>query len=472
MPIERLVPIVGAANVLTADADTTRYLTDWRGRYRGRALAVVRPANTAEVAAMVAACAATGTPIVPQGGNTGLVGGATPDDGGRAVVLSLERLRAVRAIDAAGMSLVAEAGCTLKTVQDAAAAVDLRFPLSLAAEGTATVGGAVSTNAGGVHVLRHGMMRALVLGLEVVLADGRIWHGLRALPKDNTGYDLRALFCGAEGTLGIVTAACLRLVPPTRERAVALVAVPSVAAAVSLLGRTHAAVGEQVEACELISRDGLAAVAAAYPQLRQPFPPAAAGAAPWYVLLELAGARRGAGLARDLEALLADAHADDVAMDAALATSEADAAALWALREHVPLAEARHGGNIKHDISVPVAQLAAFVDAAARRLAERYPWTRPFVFGHLGDGNLHYNVGVADGVPHDRLHTQESGVRDTVLDVVAGMGGSFSAEHGVGQFNRSLLARWRDPVELELMRALKRALDPRGLMNPGKLLPD
>jgi FAD/FMN-containing dehydrogenase len=470
MPIERLAAIVGAAHVLTADADTARYLTDWRGRYRGRAMAVVRPGDTAEVAAVVAACAATATPIVPQGGNTGLVGGATPDDSGRALVLSLERMRAVRAIDTAGLSLIAEAGCTLKTVQDAAVAAGLRFPLSLAAEGTATVGGAVSTNAGGVHVLRHGMMRALVLGLEVVLADGRIWHGLRALPKDNTGYDLRALFCGAEGTLGIVTAACLRLVPPTREHAVALVAVPSVDAAVTLLGRARAAAGEQVEACELIARDGLAAVAAAYPQLRQPFPPAAPGAAPWYVLLELAGARPGAGLAGELEALLAEAHTDGIAIDAALATTDTDAAALWALREHVPLAEARNGGNIKHDIAVPVAKLADFVEEAGRRLAGRFPWSRPFVFGHLGDGNLHYNVGAADDVPREHLYAAEAAIRTAVLDVVAAMGGTLSAEHGIGQFNRERLAQWHDSVEIDLMRAVKAALDPQGLMNPGKLL--
>ena len=463
--LDALRAAVGAANVLSGD-DAAPYLTDWRKRYTGRAQAVVRPGSTAEVAAVVRACAAARAPMVPQGGNTGLVGGATPDASGTAVVVSLLRMNRVRSIDTANDTIAVEAGCVLQALQQAARDRGRLFPLSLAAEGSATIGGNLATNAGGTQVLRYGNARELTLGVEVVLANGDIWDGLRALRKDNTGYDLKDLFIGAEGTLGIITAATLKLYPLPAAQMTALAAVPSIAAAARLLEAARAAAASTLTAFEVMAGNTLRHALEALPSLRMPLPLEQ----PWYVLLELSDAESEAHGVAMLERILEAAlQAGDI-VDAAVARSLAEAQSMWALREGIPEAHAKRGGNVKHDISVPVSGIAEFVESTNAALRRRFAWIEPIVFGHLGDGNLHYNMGTVAGTPIDVAFAHEAEINAIVNDAVHARGGSISAEHGLGQLKREAITHYKPAVELELMRTIKQALDPLGLMNPGKVI--
>ncbi len=463
--LQALRESVGATNVLTGN-DAAPYLTDWRQRYSGKALAVARPVNAAEVAAVVRACAAARAPIVPQGGNTGLVGGGTPDCSGNAVVLSLQRMNRVRSIDTANDTMTVEAGCVLQMLQQAARERGRLFPLSLAAEGSATIGGNLATNAGGTQVLRYGNARELTLGLEVVLASGEIWTGLRALRKDNTGYSLKDLFIGAEGTLGVITAATLKLYPLPVAQMTALAAVPSIAAAVRLLEAARAAAASTLTAFEVMAQVSLQHTVETLPTLRMPLPLAQ----PWYVLLELSDAESEAHATATLERILSAAlEAGDIA-DAAVARSLAEARALWALREGIPEAHAKRGGNVKHDISLPVSSVAEFVESTNAALRSGFAWIEPIVFGHLGDGNLHYNMGTLAGTPIDVAFAHEDAINAVVHDAVHARGGSISAEHGLGQLKREAITHYKSAIELDLMRAIKQALDPLGLMNPGKVI--
>ncbi len=450
--------MIDAAGPGNASEDAERIaprLTDWRGRTLGTAALLLRPATVAQVQAIVRAAAAHRVAIVPQGGMTGLVGGALPTPGRAAILLSTERLSRIRSVDPAGLTLVAEAGVTLHAVHEAAAHVARRFPLSLAARGSATVGGLVSTNAGGTQVLRHGVMRARVLGLEAVLPDGSLLQQLGPLAKDNTGLDIKQLMIGAEGTLGIVTAAALALAPIPTERIVAWAALASPAAALALLADLRTRVGDQIESFELIPGEGAALVAQHMPQLREPLP-----GHPWAVLLELGGT----ALMSGLEAALL-AHATD----AVIASNNSQADALWAIREAIPEMERRDGPAVKHDIALPVATVPAFMTATETALAVAVPGARVFAFGHMGDGNLHYNVRAPVGAGPDWLATNASAVSHLVHDRVAALGGSISAEHGIGAFKMDELARLGDPAKLAAMRAIKHALDPLDIMNPGKL---
>ena len=462
----RLRAIVGAANVLDGETDMAPFLSDWRGRYHGRARAVVRPRDTAEVAAVVAACAQAGVAMVPQGGNTGLCGGATPLADGAAVVINLARLDRVRALDPDNDTLTVEAGCTLAAVQEAAQAAGRLFPLSLASEGSCLIGGNLSTNAGGVQVLRYGNTRDLVLGLEVVLPDGRVWDGLRGLRKDNTGYDLKQLFIGAEGTLGIVTAAVLKLFPAIRTRATAWVAVADPRAAVRLLGLLRAACGDRVSAFEIVGRTALGLVLRHIPGARDPL----AGAPAWTVLVELSDPAVDAPLEAQLEAVLGEAVAQGLASDAVVAASVAQARALWALREDISEAQRIEGVSIKHDVSVPVSRIPEFLERAGAALAARWPDIRVVAFGHIGDGNLHYNLSKALADDNATFIARTAEVNGIVHDLVCELGGSISAEHGLGQLKREEVLRYKPALEMELMRRVKQAFDPAGLMNPGKVL--
>ena len=465
--LDTLRDIVGLPHCLTADADKAPFLTDWRGRYTGRAQAVVLPADTQQVAAVISACAAASCPVVPQGGNTGLCGGATPlAEGEPAIVLNLSRLRRIRQVDALNNAITVEAGVPLAVVQAAAEEVDRLFPLSLASEGSCEVGGFISTNAGGVQVLRYGNTRELVLGLEVVLPDGRIWNGLRALRKDNTGYDLKQLFIGAEGTLGVVTAATLKLFARPRSSVTAWLAVAEPAAAVALLGRLRGAAGDRVTAFELISRPSLDLVLQHIPGARDPLEQVH----PWYVLVELADTRVEAGLMALLETELEAAISDGAVLDGVVAATSRQADALWSLREHISEAQKREGVSIKHDISVPISAIPGFIQQAAERLESAYPGVRIVCFGHLGDGNLHYNQSRPQHGENDAFIARTAEVNRIVHDLVRDSGGSISAEHGIGQLKRDILALYKQPLELEMMRRIKDAFDPGGMMNPGKVL--
>ena len=463
-PIESLCHAVGSAYVLTAAADVAPYVRDWRGRYEGAALCVVRPATTLEVAAVVEVCAAAGVAVVPQGGNTGLCGGATPRGG--EVVVSLTRLNRIRSVDPADNTITVEAGCTLLQVQEAAAAVDRLFPLSLAAEGTATIGGNLSTNAGGVQVLRYGNTRDLALGLEVVLPDGRIWNGLRGLRKDNTGYDLKHLFIGAEGTLGLITAAVLKLFPRPRQVATAWVAVRDPAAAVALLTRLRSAAGDRVTAFELVGRAALDLVLCHIPNARDPL----AGRPDWQVLVELSDTLAETPLTDILERILAAALEVDEAQDVVVAQSESQALALWALRENVAEGQKREGLSIKHDIAVPVSRIAEFIARADAALQAAFPSVRIVCFGHVGDGNLHYNQSQSSALDNDEFVAATPAVNRLVHDLVHELGGSISAEHGLGQLKRDEILRYKSATEMDLMRAIKQAIDPQRRMNPGKVI--
>jgi FAD/FMN-containing dehydrogenase len=461
----RLDAAVGSAQVLTAPGDIEAYVTDWRGRYHGRAFAVVRPAATAEAAEVVRACAEFGVAIVPQGGNTSQVGGATPDGSGDAIVLSLARMNRVRAIDTDNATLTAEAGVPLAAVQQAAAEHGLLFPLSLAAEGTCTIGGNLSTNAGGNAVLRFGNARELVLGIEVVLADGRVWNGLRGLRKDNTGYDLKQLFIGAEGTLGIITAAVLKLFPAPRSRVTALAALVDVGSAVRLLFALKQSLGDRITGFELISAHALALSRKHSPGLPDPCP-----GHPWYVLVQADDSAPDTPLSELVERALESALERAIAADATVALSGEQANALWALRENIAEAQRREGPNIKHDIALPVSAIPAFLDEARAALEAALPGVQFVTFGHLGDGNLHYNLAAPPDVAPERFLANTSRANRIVHDLVAARGGSISAEHGIGQQKREDLVRYKSDVEVDLMRTLKATLDPGGILNPGKVL--
>ncbi|TWI69336.1 FAD/FMN-containing dehydrogenase [Pseudoduganella lurida] len=464
--LDNLRAIVGTANVLDGPADMAPFLRDWRGRYTGRALAVLRPGTVEEVAALVRACVAAGVPVVPQGGNTGLVLGSVPDGQGNAVVLSLARLNRVRAIDPVNRTMTVDAGCILQNVQAAAAAAGCLFPLSLASEGTCTIGGNLSSNAGGTGVLRYGNARELCLGLEVVTAAGDLWSGLTGLRKDNTGYDLRDLFIGAEGTLGIITGAVLKLYPAPKASITALAALRSPAQALQLLSLVQDRAGSSLTGFELMSAYCLALVARHFPALPRPF----AATHPQYVLLELSSSESEAHAVGLLESAVGAALEGGIIDDAVVATSEAQSRGLWQVREHISMAQAAEGKNIKHDISLPVSRIADYIASTEPRLQEAFPGCRLVCFGHLGDGNLHFNVAPPSGIDNEAFLVNQEKVNRVVHDAVAAFGGSISAEHGIGALKREELARYKSPVELALMRAIKRALDPHNLMNPGKIL--
>ncbi len=458
--------IVGEKHVLTDAGDVAGYATDWRKRYAGAPLAVVRPGTTAEVAAVVKACAETRTAIVPQGGNTGLCGGATPDASGKQVIVSLGRMNRIRALDPVNNTMTVEAGCVLASLQQAADEADRLFPLSLAAEGSCAIGGNLSTNAGGVQVLRYGNTRELVLGLEVVLPSGEVWDGLRGLRKDNTGYDLKHLFVGAEGTLGIITAAVLKLFPKPRAQATAVAALQTPRDALKLLEHVQARCGDRLTGFELLSAICLELVRKHFPRVAMPF----AASYPQYALIELSDTQGGTAVGEMLEATLADGIESGLALDAVVAASVEQAKNLWALRENVSEAQAAEGQNIKHDISIPISRIGDFIEATDAKLRAAFPGVRMVTFGHLGDGNLHYNVTHPEGGDEAAFIARTEEVNRVVHDSVAAFGGSISAEHGIGQYKRDELLRYKSPVEMELMRTLKRAVDPLGIMNPGKVL--
>ena len=464
--LDTLRQAVGAAHVLI-DGDLTAYEQDWRQRACGRALAVVRPGSTDEVAAVVRACAARGASIVPQGGNTGLAVGSVPDDSGTQVVLSLRRMDAVRAIDAANLTITVEAGGILQNLQQAAEQAGFLFPLSMASEGSCTIGGNLAANAGGTQVLRYGNARELCLGLEVVTAQGEVWNGLSGLRKDNTGYDLRDLFIGSEGTLGIITAATMKLYPLPAARLIAWAAVPSMQAAVDLLGLAHRHLGAGLTGFEVMNQFALSLVDKHYPQQRVPL----FRTSPWCVLLENSD-HESEDHARTLfERLLEAALEAGCVNDAVVAESLSQAQALWHIRESIPLAQAEEGLNIKHDISVPVSRIPAFVAETDALLAREVPGVRLVDFGHLGDGNLHYNVQAPEGGDAKAfLREQEERINTLVFDAVARHGGSISAEHGIGSLKAAKLPHYKSPVALRMMRAIKQALDPKGIMNPGRVL--
>ncbi|MFT5645149.1 MAG: FAD/FMN-containing dehydrogenase [Janthinobacterium sp.] len=466
--------LIGPDHVLTDDADMAPFLADWRGRATGLARAVLQPSTTEQVAALVGACAQWQVPLVPQGGNTGLVLGSIPDTSGHAVVLSLSKLNRIRSIDPVNRTMTVDAGCILQHIQQAAFDAACLFPLSLAAEGSCTIGGNLSTNAGGTAVLRYGNTRELCLGLEVVTPQGLVWDGLRGLRKDNTGYDLRDLYIGAEGTLGIITGAVLKLYPQPKARITALAVLPSPAHALQLLTLMQDHCGATLSAFELMSQFCLELVATHFPQLPKPFPLSAsttpASAPVQYVLLELSSSESEAHAIELLETGLGAALEAGIILDVVIAASGAQAQGLWQLREHIPLAQARAGSNIKHDISLPVSRSADFIAATDVLLEHAFPGCQLVCFGHLGDGNLHYNVAPPSGMPHPQFLLHQDAINRIVHDSVQRHDGSISAEHGIGELKRDALAHYKSAIELNLMRTIKAALDPQAIMNPGKIL--
>jgi FAD/FMN-containing dehydrogenase len=462
--------ICGAAHVLTHEdpqTDLSAWERDWRKRSHGRALAVVRPANVQEVAAVVKACAEANTSIVPQGGNTGLVVGSVPDSTGHQVVLSLQRMNQIRSIDPANLTVVAEAGCILQNVQEHVDKAGFLFPLSLAAEGSCTLGGNLGTNAGGTQVVRFGNTRELCLGLEVVTAQGEIWHGLSGLRKDNTGYDLRNLMIGSEGTLGIITAACMKLYPQPAAQLTTWAAVPSMDAAVALLGLAHERLGAGLTGFEVMGQFALSLVDKHHPQLRVPL----YKDTPWCVLLENSDHESEEHARGAFEGLMETAMDKSWVTDAVVAESLSQAQVLWQIRETIPLAQADEGLNIKHDISVPVSRIPQFVAETDALLQSKIPGIRLVNFGHLGDGNLHYNVQAPQGEDGAAfLRDFEDTVNTWVFDQVKAFDGSISAEHGVGSLKAEKLTHYKDPTALAMMRAIKQALDPKNIMNPGRVI--
>lgn len=462
----KLSEILGPDGVLQDAAVIAPYLMDWRRLYHGDAAAVLRPRNVAEVSQIVRLCAEASIGIVPQGGNTGLVGGATPSPTGTEIVLSLARMNRIRSIDAGNFTATVEAGAILQQVQEAAAAADRLFPLSLGAEGQCQIGGNISTNAGGIAVLRYGNMRDLVLGLEVVLPSGEIWNGLRALRKDNTGYDLKQLFIGAEGTLGVVTAAVLKLFPKPVETATAFAAVPDPGRALALLAECRAASGDNVTSFEILPRFAIELALKHVPGSVDPLQ----APSPWYVLIEMTASAAGAGLRSALEIALEASLGSGLITDATIAESETAARRLWHLREAVVEGQRLEGASIKHDIAVPIAAVARFLDEATREMVAAMPGVRPVPFGHLGDGNIHFNLMQPVDMAGETFLERGKALTRLVHDRVASLAGSISAEHGLGQLRRGEIARYKSPIELELMRRIKTALDPRGIMNPGKVI--
>jgi FAD/FMN-containing dehydrogenase len=465
--LERLIAVVGTVNAITNSSEMQPYLKEWRDRWVGKAALILRPGSVAEVSQILAIANETRTAIVPQGGNTGLVGGQIPSDKGNEVVLSLQRLNHIREVDPTDNSMSVEAGVTLKTVQEAAAKARRLFPLSLAAEGSCTIGGNLATNAGGVQVVGYGNARALTLGLEVVLADGRIWNGLRRLRKDNTGYDLKDIFIGSEGTLGIITAAVLSLYPQPSDQATAMVAVGDAQAALELFHLASGIGNGRVTAMELLSRTGVEFVVK-HSALRNPLPEPA----PWYVLIEISGPGTTGLLRSALEQLLASAFERQLVVDAVIASSQGQARELWNIREMLPIVQKAEGGSIKHDVSVPLSKIPLFLREAAAAVERLIPGSRPVAFGHIGDGNIHYNISQPTGADTKAFLARWDEVSEAVFEVVLRHQGSISAEHGIGRLKRDLMPAIKPPVELEMMRGLKKLFDPHGILNPGKVLPD
>ncbi|WP_298720226.1 FAD-binding oxidoreductase [uncultured Ferrovibrio sp.] len=463
---DQLAGIVGKDHVLTADADQQAYVVDWMKKYRGRALAVVRPGSTEEVASVLRFCSQQGVAVIPQGGNTGMAGGATPDMSGGQVILSLTRMNRIREIDPVGNTITADAGCVLATIQQAACEVGRFFPLSLGAEGSCTIGGNLATNAGGIAVLRYGNARELTLGLEVVLADGRIWDGLQALRKDNTGYDLRDLFIGSEGTLGVITGAVLKLYAAPSARATAMVALPNREAALELFTRLRSRAGDRLTAFEFMTRACVDLVLAHVAGAVSPF----AAVPPAIVLMELSDTDAKADIASLLEEVLTESMEAGIATDAVVAQSSEQTKALWRIREGISEAQVRAGKTIKHDIALPIGRLAAFMDECEQAIEAVYPGLQFLVFGHLGDGNLHYNLQRAAHMDDGAFYALTGPLNAIVHDLVHRYRGSISAEHGIGQLRRDELPRYKSDVALQMMRDLKRLFDPAGILNPGKLL--
>jgi FAD/FMN-containing dehydrogenase len=457
--LERLAAIVGPSHLLTAPTDTAPYCLDWRKRYQGKPLAVALPGSTAEVAALLQLAHAEKIPVVPQGGNTGLAGGATPDQSGKALLIALQRMNKLRAMDAANNSMTVEAGMTLAAAQTAAEQANRLFPLSLAAEGSCQIGGNLSTNAGGLAVLRYGTMRELALGLEAVLPDGRVLNALSGLRKDTTGFDVKQLFIGAEGTLGIITAATLKLFPRPTATATALVGVASAEAAIGWLSKLKDAFGDRLSTFEIIAKVCLDLVEQHIPGTRRPF------ITPWSILLELSDS----GDAATLNERLVDWLGAQTLLDAVVAQSETERAALWQLRENISEAQAKDGISLKHDIALPASAIPAFIADADAALKAQFPSCRIVTFGHAGDGNLHYNLSYTRPGNVD-LYDDEAKVNEIVYDAVYRHGGTLAAEHGIGQLKTQWLARYKDPVALQIMKTVKAALDPDNLMNPGKVL--
>ncbi len=465
--IERIKAVVGPRGWTTDAGEMHPHLVEWRGYYEGRAQMVVRPANTEEVAEVVRICAEARLPITPQGGNTSMCGGSVPLEDGEEIILSLARMNKVRAIDTVNYTMTVEAGCVLQALQNTAAEVDRYFPLSLAAEGSCMIGGNLSTNAGGTNVLRYGNAKELVLGLEVVLPDGRIWNGLQGLRKDNTGYDLKQLFLGAEGTLGIITAAVLKLFPKPRAIHAAFCAVRDVPAAMELLGRARSQSGDRVETFELISRLVIDLILKHIPGTSDPL----AERHEHYVLLELVTtADDDHALAESFEAILGQAMEDGIVLDAAIAQSEQQRQAFWALRENGSESQKLEGASIKHDISVPVSAIPAFYEDAWAAVREIEPEARLVAFGHAGDGNLHYNIAEPAGGDRSAFLDKWPAINQAVHDTVHAHHGSISAEHGIGRLKREEMTRYKSDVELDVMKTIKAALDPHGLMNRGKVI--
>jgi FAD/FMN-containing dehydrogenase len=455
---------------LTRDPDLLQpWLTDWRGRYTGRALALASPASSAEVAGVLRLCGQCGVPVVPQGGNSGMSGGATPDASGEAILLSLRRMNSIRRLDAQAGEITCEAGVILQTLHEAAAAEGLRFPLTLGGKGSATIGGLISTNAGGTQVLRHGSMRAQVLGIEAVLADGTVFEALTPLKKDNRGFDLKQLLIGSEGTLGIVTAATLKLLPALADRAVLWAGLGSIGDARTLLLHAEKHAGNAIEGFEVMPRNSLEKVIKHVPGARSPLQ----GEHAWHALIELGADKSTVESLPELaRSLLESAFADGLVEDATIAANEAQAEQFWTLRDEIAPAERAHGPAMQHDISVPVAAMAEFVEAAVPQVEQRFPGTKAIAFGHLGDGNVHFHVLAPRGAVRGEWEPVEGqAISSFVYDLVTEWGGSISAEHGIGQIKVGELARLGDPVHLKLMRSVKHALDPAGLLNPGKLVP-
>jgi FAD/FMN-containing dehydrogenase len=461
-----LQAVVGTAGGLTDTTAIAPFLVDHRGLYRGATPLVLLPQNTNEVSRLLAICHREAIAVVPHGGNTSYCGGATPDASGTQVVLSLQRMRRIRSIDPTNLSLIAEAGCTLSAVQEAARQADRLFPLSLGSEGTAQIGGLLSTNAGGTAVLRYGMMRELVFGLEAVLADGRVLSLLQALRKDNTGYDIKSLFVGAEGTLGIVTAANLKLFPKPQDTATALAGVDSPAAALQLLQRMRDAAGDLLTGYELMPRFAVEITTEQIAGVANPL----ALSIDWFVLVELAGPGADLNLRSRLEAALAAAHEAGVVRDANVAMSMAQAEAMWKLRESIPEAQRRRGASLKHDVSVPVSSVPELIQRGGELIARLAPLGDMIAYGHMGDGNLHFNANLKIGAAAAEFQRCAPALEQAMFDLVESLGGSISAEHGIGQLKAAEFARRADPVEITLMRALKRTLDPQGILNPGKVL--
>ena len=464
--MNRLQEIVGAGACIADAPSMAPYLHEERGLYTSKAAAVVRPASTLDMAAVVKACAAANVSIIPQGGNTGLCGGATATENSDEVIVNLGRMNKIRSLDPTNCNITVDAGCVLADIQRSAAEHNCLFPLSLPAEGSCQIGGNLATNAGGINVLRYGNARDLVLGLEIVLPDGRIWNGLKALGKDNTGYALRHLFVGAEGTLGIITAAVLKLFPQPTETVTALCALSNLDNATKLLNQARALSGDSVTAFELIPRIGLEMCTKYISGVSDPF------AAPhlWYVLIELSTSRADAAIRPSFDALLESVFSDGIIEDAVVAESLEQSRSLWRIRELLPDAQKHEGGSIKHDVSVPVASVPEFIAKGSDIIGKQFPGARPVPFGHLGDGNIHFNVSQPIGAEKDAYLARWTEMNRAIHDLVVAMGGSFSAEHGIGRLNIDEMSRYKDPVELDLMVRMKRALDPNNLMNPGKVV--